>query len=107
MFPNGWPGKGLFVLRVAGGVPVVWDAFQRIFEVPQRESLLLLAFAAVAGLFLLAGLLTPFAGICISIAELCLIIGSTDHVRGCLVQLAIGASAAMLGPGAWSLDAQF
>lgn len=75
MFPNGSPEKGLFVLRVAGGLPVLWDAFLAVIGTPHRESLLLLTFAALAGVLLMVGLWTPVAGICISVAELCLIFG--------------------------------
>lgn len=105
MFPNGWPGKGLLVLRLAGGLPLLCDAFVAVIGAPHRESHLLLTFAALAGVFFVVGLWTPVAGVCISIAELCMIFAGTDRVRVCLLQFTIGVSIAMLGPGAWSIDA--
>ena len=106
MFPNGWPGKGLFVLRAAGALPLVCDALLTVMGAPHREPLLLLGFAALAGVFLLIGLWTPVAGVCVSVAELLMIFAGTDQLRGSLLQLAIAVSIVMLGPGAWSIDAR-
>ena len=104
MFPNGWPGKGLFVLRVGGSLPGLYDALMAIMGAPHRESIFLLTFAALAGVFLLIGLWTPVAAVSVSVAELLLILAGTDRLRDSLLQLAIGLSIALLGPGAWSID---
>ena len=62
-------------------------------------------FAAVAGILLLVGLWTPVAGTMITIVELW-IVGSHADGQGIPIILAtLGATLAMIGPGAWSVDA--
>ena len=55
---------------------------------------------------LLVGLWTPVSGVLIAVAELCLALSHASdpwmHVR----LGALGAALAMLGPGAWSVDAR-
>jgi putative oxidoreductase len=62
--------------------------------------------AAGAALFLLVGLWTPVVGVLMAIAELCLTFSyPIDPWRHILLG-ALGAALAMLGPGAWSVDAR-
>jgi putative oxidoreductase len=62
--------------------------------------------AASAGLFLLLGLWTPAAGMTLAIAELALLISHRADPRLCVLLATLGASLAMIGPGAWSIDAR-
>ena len=62
--------------------------------------------AAATAVLILVGLWTPVAGTLMAVAELCLAISHPAdpwmHIRlGTL-----GAALAMLGPGAWSVDAR-
>jgi putative oxidoreductase len=64
-----------------------------------------LAAASAAGL-LLVGLWTPVAGVLMAVAELCLTFWHpVDPWRHILLG-ALGVALAMLGPGAWSVDAR-
>jgi uncharacterized membrane protein YphA (DoxX/SURF4 family) len=61
--------------------------------------------AVCAGILLLAGLWTPLVGTLIAVIELWV---AMTHASDPWISLAIatlGATAAMIGPGAWSLDA--
>jgi uncharacterized membrane protein YphA (DoxX/SURF4 family) len=69
-------------------------------------SLVLQMTAAAAGLFLLLGLWTPAAGTTLAIAELALLIAHRPDPWLCVLLAALGASLAMIGPGAWSIDAR-
>ena len=61
MFPDGWPGRGLLLLRLVVGLILIHDGVCALMGVPQRESSALQVIAAVAGILLLVGLWTPIA----------------------------------------------
>jgi uncharacterized membrane protein YphA (DoxX/SURF4 family) len=62
-------------------------------------------FAAVAGILLLVGLWTPVAGTMITIAELWIVCSSASGPGIPIILATLGATLAMIGPGAWSVDA--
>jgi uncharacterized membrane protein YphA (DoxX/SURF4 family) len=62
-------------------------------------------FAAVAGILLLVGLWTPVAGTMITIVELWIVCSSSGGLGIPIILATLGATLAMLGPGAWSIDA--
>jgi uncharacterized membrane protein YphA (DoxX/SURF4 family) len=66
--------------------------------------------AVIGGIFLVAGLWTPVTGVVIALDELWTassLYFSPAGGQGIHVLLAVlGASVAMLGPGAWSIDAR-
>jgi putative oxidoreductase len=55
---------------------------------------------------LLVGLWTPVAGVLMALAELCLAISQPADPWMHILLGTLGASLAMLGPGAWSVDAR-
>ena len=106
MFPSGWPGRGLLLLRVVGGFVLIYDA---ILQLPVRAALaamLLQVAILLAALLLLAGLWTPIVGVLMAILEICNSFLNTGHIRSVLLLAALGLSLAMLGPGVSSLDAR-
>jgi uncharacterized membrane protein YphA (DoxX/SURF4 family) len=62
--------------------------------------------AAGAAALLLVGLWTPVAGVLMAIAELGLAFSQPTDPWMHILLGALGASLAMLGPGAWSMDAR-
>jgi putative oxidoreductase len=100
-FPDGWPGAGLLLLRIGAAIPLIYFGFSGT-----AVSLV----AAAGGLLLLLGLWTPVAGIAVAIDELWIAFSSPvvqPSDRWLHILLAILAAAiAMLGPGAWSVDAR-
>ena len=110
-FPNGWPGLGLLLLRLCLGITVIYMGFVGLSEQPSEPSALgQNLFAEVGGLFLLAGFWTPATGVLIALDEfwIALCLSSAHRPEMWLhIRLAIFVvSVAMLGPGAWSLDAR-
>lgn len=60
---------------------------------------------ALAGLQLLIGLWTPGAGIVLAVSEVWIIMAHKAELRSCILMASLGVALAMIGPGAWSLDA--
>lgn len=61
---------------------------------------------AGAGILLLVGLWTPISGVAVVAIELWIIFFGGGFSWNPLLLAAIGAGLAMIGPGAWSLDAR-
>jgi len=107
-FPDGWPGYGLLLLRVILGLPLVyWGAAD--LAAAHLTAIPSLA-AAVAGIFLLSGLFTSVAGATVVLAQVWMVLSPTFASEGersiHFFLAAVSASVAMLGPGAWSVDAR-
>ena len=106
MFPNGWPGAGLLVLRLAAAIPLMLGAAPGLWGMPS-SGLHPAQFVAIGvGVLLLAGLWTPIVGALQAIVELWMVFSSGDSAVVHLLLAALGLSLAMLGPGAWSVDAR-
>ena len=101
-FPPGWPGLGLILLRVSVAVPVLLDAYGTREELPGWALCALVLLSAT----LSAGFLTPIAALLTMAIRL---VGPTSVGAGgedaiCVTVLSCLALA-MLGPGAYSIDA--
>jgi uncharacterized membrane protein YphA (DoxX/SURF4 family) len=105
MFPNGWPGRGLLILRIGVGLLLLHDGIC-VMMAPMHQPVDGLSLAsALAGLLLLVGLWTPIAGAtlaCLAIA-LFLVQGKDPYLL--LLEAIIGIALALLGPGVRSIDA--
>lgn len=62
--------------------------------------------AVACGLLLVAGLWTPFAGVVVAADEAWIAFSTHFAAQGHMLAAALGISLAMLGPGAWSIDAR-
>jgi putative oxidoreductase len=106
MFPDGWPGRALLVLRLVGGAVLIYDGVIGLIGQNRVDVLAHQSLAVAAGLFLVIGLWTPLTGTLIAIIEVCTASYGTDHLRSTILLAAIGAALAMLGPGVCSIDAR-
>ena len=105
MFPNGWPGRGLLLLRLVVGCLLIHDGIVGLMGPAQRESIALQVIAAVAAIFLLIGLWTPIAGTLVMLTELWIALRGTEQLRSVILLATIAIAIAILGPGAQSIDA--
>ena len=105
MFPDGWPGRGLLLLRLVAGALLIHNGMVGLMAETQREWVAVEVIAAIAGIFLLVGLWTPIAGALLTLTELCIAFTATNHLRSTILLVAIGIALAVLGPGAHSIDA--
>jgi putative oxidoreductase len=106
-FANGLPGKGLLIQRVLLTAILTYCLVSTVEKKLHFSAALPQLIGAGAGLFLLVGLWTPIAGAVVAIVELWALFsrpGGPSMMSGVLAIL--GATLAMIGPGAWSLDAR-
>ena len=106
MFPNGWPGKGLLILRLVSGTLLINDGVTELLAYTQWLVIIRPLLETAAGMLLLVGLWTPMAGVLVVIVELWSILARAGNLRNCAELATLGAVLAMLGPGDRSIDAR-
>lgn len=105
-FANGWPGRGLLLLRLLTAAVLLRSTITHIGVAASAASIVLQIIAACAGILLLAGLWTPVAGTVLALVELCVVFLAGGEPLVCIILATLGATLGMIGPGAWSVDAR-
>ena len=105
-FANGWPGVGLLFQRILTAVLLLRFGTIELKAGPLAPSMTPQLFGACAGIFLLAGLWTPVVGASIAVIELWIAITRPGDPWISIVLATLGVTAAMIGPGEWSVDAR-
>jgi putative oxidoreductase len=109
-FASGWPGLGLLLLRLLTGATLVHFGIANLREAPPLPAVVLQITGVAAGILLLAGLFTPVAGTLSAIITVWIAFSRYSSHSGDpwfpIVQAVLGAALAMVGPGAWSIDAR-
>jgi putative oxidoreductase len=100
-FPNSLPGAGLLLLRLCDAVLLLFHSTIISGFRMSLEGFAQLV-AAGAGCLILVGLATPISAAVGAVAILCIAAPIETHI----VLATAGASLALLGPGAWSIDAR-
>ena len=104
-FPNGWPGTGLLLQRVVTASVLFCSVLGHLSEPSQSVLIIPHVIGVGAAILLLLGLWTPVCGTSIALVEVWVSYSSAS--AGIPIMLAtFGATLAMLGPGAWSIDAR-
>ena len=102
-FARGWPGIGLLCLRLIAALTVFTVGGAHFTLAP---SLLRTVIPGLAALLICVGLWTPIAGGALVIFELWAAFSGNGNFWAEILLAAISAALAMLGPGAWSIDAR-
>jgi uncharacterized membrane protein YphA (DoxX/SURF4 family) len=105
-FANGWPGKGLLLLRWLTGAALIHYGISDLHEAHQLATIAPQIIEAGAGILLLVGLWTPLVGTVIAIVEVWMVFSRAGDPWIAIMLATLGAALAMIGPGAWSLDAR-
>jgi putative oxidoreductase len=105
-FAHGWPGSGLLLLRMLTSVALIHYGIVDLREAHQFASMAPQIIAAGAGVLLLVGLWTPVAGALVAIAEVWIAFSRAGDLWIPIILATLGATLAMVGPGAWSIDAR-
>jgi putative oxidoreductase len=95
---------GLLCLRLGAAIALFHDGVTGLVDSP--HPFLRLLIDAAAGLFLSAGLGTPIAGGVTVILGLWGVFWRSGDPWSHILLAILGAGLAMLGPGAWSVDAR-
>jgi putative oxidoreductase len=105
-FANGWPGFGLLLQRVATGTMLARFGIICLTATSVSTSMILQIVGACAGVLLLVGLWTPVVGTLIAVVELWIALTYVGDPWIPIMLATLGGTAAMIGPGAWSIDAR-
>jgi putative oxidoreductase len=106
-FAPGWPGAGLLLMRLVAGSCLVIHGSARLQHGPSTQFVAFGVFAITIGLLLFAGLWTPLAGSLVAaLAMWNILITQPKDPSACILMATIGVSLALVGPGAWSVDAR-
>jgi len=109
-FANGLPGTGLLLLRLLTGAALIHFGIANLREVPPSLTAVLQIIGIGAGILLLIGLWTPVAGWLAAMVKMSIALSRFLSHSGdpwiAIIQAVLGAVLAMVGPGAWSIDAR-
>jgi putative oxidoreductase len=110
-FPDRWPGLGLLLLRLNLGLRVIYiETLNLSGKPPEPTGLAQSLIALVGGILLLAGLWTPIIGTFLALDEVWIALSVLlSHPADIVIPVflaVLSTSVAMLGPGAWSIDAR-
>jgi hypothetical protein len=93
-------------MRLVAGIALATRGLMGLLAGATVESAILQVLAAVAGVTLVAGLWTPVAGSLAGVLALWNLVSQSGDPWACIFLATIGAALALLGPGAWSVDAR-
>jgi uncharacterized membrane protein YphA (DoxX/SURF4 family) len=92
-------------MRLSAGTAMVVQGVLTLMAGPPQGAILLQMLAIGLGILLLAGLWTPVVGALVA-AEALWNVFSSGHPWRWIMLATLGAALALIGPGAWSIDAR-
>lgn len=105
-FAHGWPGVGLFLMRMVAGGSLIIDGVEKLQSSHSGVSLILNFVAIGDGALVVAGLWTPVAGSLVIAISILGILVQRDLPYPGILLATLGATLALVGPGAFSIDAR-
>jgi len=105
-FASGPPGIGLLLIRLLAGTTVVCHAIMVLSTGPPIGGALFSVILIGLGLMLIAGLWTPAAASVITVIALWDAFAHAADLRYSVMIAVLTLALALLGPGAWSVDAR-
>jgi putative oxidoreductase len=93
-------------MRLVVGIALVVRRIIELQSTPPIALAVLHVVAIATGILLLAGLWTPIAGVLLTIIEIWSAFAHPHDPWSFILLGTFGAALAMLGPGAWSVDAR-
>ena len=105
-FANGWPGVGLLLQRILTAILLIrFEVIATTGTFPP-STLIQEIIATCTAILLLIGFCTPVVGTLLAVTELWVAIARIGDPWMSVVLATLGGTAAMIGPGAWSIDAR-
>ena len=104
-FADGCPGGGILLLRLVAGGALINGGIVALSPETHAGPVVLPVVGAAAGLLMLGGLWTPVVGVLAGIVEVWIAFTQPGTQSFAILLAGLGISLAMIGPGAWSIDA--
>ena len=105
-FANGWPGAGLLLQRSLKALLLIRAGVFVPFGTPTSPWMIPQLMGSLAGVFFIAGLWTPMVGALVAGLQLWAVVTRTGELWVSVTLFTLGGTIAMIGQGAWSLDAR-
>ena len=105
-FANRWPRAGLLLQRILTALLLIRVGVLVSPGTPTGHWMIPQLIGSLAGIFLIAGLWTPIVGALVSGLQLWVVVTRTGDLWASVTLFTLGCTIAMIGPGAWSLDAR-
>jgi putative oxidoreductase len=105
-FAGGAPGIGLLIMRVVAGVGLCAHGATGMFPVSSSEHVVVRVLSIALGILLFLGLWTPIVGALVVLEALWQLLSRAGEHWPWLMFGTLGGALALIGPGAWSVDAR-
>jgi hypothetical protein len=105
-FATGLPGAGLLIMRFVEGAVLVGRGVEGLLGDLTFGAPFLHLVRMVLGLLVIVGLWTPVIGVVVAVLESCLFLLHVGDPWIHVLLVTLGICLALLGPGAWSMDAR-
>jgi uncharacterized membrane protein YphA (DoxX/SURF4 family) len=105
-FANGWPGLGLLIQRLVLGIALLYHGAALLRAASAVWPIVPELMESILGLFILAGLWTPAMGALVAVVQIWIALTGIGDESMAIILAALGGTLAMIGPGAWSIDAR-
>jgi putative oxidoreductase len=105
-FAHGAPAIGLLLLRLATGSALIFEGVTTLLRGVPFAPGVFQGFLTLLGVLLLAGLWTPVVGALVAVASIWEMVSHPALWPPFLPISVMAAALALLGPGAWSIDAR-
>lgn len=105
-FADGWPGFGLLVQRLVTGLALFYEAIVESRGTVSTASIAPHVLGVMLGVFIVIGMWTPVAGALIAAIEIWIALEYPGAPETAILLGTFGATLAMVGPGAFSIDAR-
>ena len=96
----------MLIQRLLVGAGLLYFAVECLSSSPVCHCAVPQAIGAAAGILLVAGLWTPLAGGLAAVVEMWIAVSASDNAAIPVALAILALTLAMIGPGAWSVDAR-
>ena len=93
-------------MRLVAGTTIIARGLTTLRSGPATDAIALSVLGIAAGALLIVGLWTPIAGSLVAILEVWSAISQSGDPWTSILLATMGAVLALVGPGAWSIDAR-